>query len=53
MRRKIGKVKATFSLTETLVAKLHKDADEHGMDMSTIVILALQDYYRKKEKRSA
>lgn len=53
MQKKIGKAKATFSLTENLVEKLQEESAREGLPMSTIVILALNAYFKRKEKRSA
>lgn len=49
--KKIEKAKATFSLTKPLVEKLRAESAKEGLDMSAIVILALSDYFRRKERR--
>ncbi len=47
----ISKIKATFSLTSTVVEQLKECSQKEGLNMSTIVILALNDYFKKKGVR--
>ena len=44
---KVKKVKVTYSLAENYVEALQKESARTGLTMSTIVMLALQNYFKK------
>lgn len=46
--KKVKKVKVTYSLAENYVEALQKESARTGLTMSTIVMLALQNYFKKE-----
>lgn len=42
-----GKIRVTVALANELNEKLRKEAKERGLSITTIVTLALEDYFKK------